>query len=130
MKRLFLITMIALLSCSPSRNNNNNIVLDPVQPENKPSDQSLPACIQKMIEQFNMEEKQNPPREIISYAYKGSTVYYVTPPCCDFFSDLYDSSCVLIGHPDGGFTGRGDGKIINFKDSISNEKLIWKDNRK
>lgn len=99
-------------------------------PAGKVSDTGLPGCIQKMIDQYKSEEKQNPPRQIYSYMYKGKTVYYVKPPCCDFFSDLYDSSCVLIGHPDGGFTGKGDGKINDFKDSSSYEKLIWKDDRK
>ena len=130
MKASFFIITIVLLSCSPSRNNNNTAVSGQEQAAAKGNDQSLPACIQKMIEQYKTEEKQNPPRQIYSYLYKGKTVYYVTPPCCDFFSDLYDSSCVLIGHPDGGFTGKGDGKTSDFKDTRTNEKLIWKDERK
>jgi hypothetical protein len=130
MKASFFIISIVLLSCSPSKNNNNTTVTGQEQSENKVGGQELPSCIQKMISQYQSEEKQNPPRQIYSYLYNGKTVYYVTPPCCDFFSDLYDSSCVLIGHPDGGFTGRGDGKTGDFKDTRTNEKLIWKDNRK
>jgi len=130
MKASFFIITIVLLSCSSSKNNNNTAVTGQEQATSRGNDQSLPTCIQKMIEQYRTEEKQNPPRQIYSYLYKGKTVYYVTPPCCDFFSDLYDSSCVLIGHPDGGFTGKGDGTINDFKDSRTNEKLIWKDERK
>lgn len=90
-----------------------------------------PACVKALIKKFSAEEKQNPPRSIYSYTYKGKTVYYVTPPCCDFFSDLYDSAtCKLIGHPDGGITGKGDMQMMDFNTAKSNEKLIWKDTRK
>ena len=128
MKRLIFITGIALIACSSSKKN-NNMVADNV-PANKDSTPALPTCVKKMIDQYKLEEKQNPPRQVYSYLYKGKTVYYVTPPCCDFFSDLYDSSCTLIAHPDGGFTGKGDGKMSDFKEVRTNEKLIWKDDRK
>jgi hypothetical protein len=32
--------------------------------------------------------------------------------------------------PDGGFTGKGDGKCTYFFDARTNEKLIWEDERK
>jgi len=89
----------------------------------------LPACIKKLIGQFKKEEKQNPPRSIYRYSYNGKTVYYVPAICCDFFSDLYDSKCNLIAHPDGGFTGRGDGKASDFIKKRTGEKLVWKDIR-
>lgn len=92
--------------------------------------ETVPACVKALIKKFSTEEKQNPPRSIYSYTYKGKTVYYVTPPCCDFFSDLYDSNCNLIGHPDGGITGKGDMQMTDFTTTKSNEKLIWKDGRK
>lgn len=90
----------------------------------------LPGCIQSMIEKFKAEERQNPPRQIFAYQYKGQTVYYVTAPCCDFFSELYDSTCLLMAQPDGGFTGRGDGRAPDFADLRTQERLIWKDERK
>jgi len=130
MKKSLFIIGIVLLSCSSSKNNNNTAATAPEQLLNNGNDQNLPACVKKMIDQYKVEEKQNPPRQVYSYSFKGQTVYYVTPPCCDFFSDLYDSTCVLIGHPDGGFTGRGDGKMNDFKDTRTNEKLIWRDERK
>ena len=130
MKRILFIAVIQLLGCSSSRNNNNPATPVDQTTETKMNDQHIPLCIQKMIAHYTSEEKQNPPRQIYSYTYNDKTVYYVTPPCCDFFSDLYDSSCVLIGHPDGGFTGKGDGKTNDFKDTRTNEKLIWKDERK
>ena len=88
-----------------------------------------PPCINQLINKFTTEEKQNPPRSIYRYTFNNATVYYVPAPCCDFFSDLYDSNCNLIGHPDGGFTGKGDGKIIKFDSLRTEEKLIWRDER-
>ncbi len=88
-----------------------------------------PACINEMIKRYETAAKENPPRKIYSYTYQGRTVYYVTPPCCDFYSDLYDGECKLIGHPDGGLTGKGDGKLPDFQSTKSNEKLIWEDKR-
>ena len=91
---------------------------------------SLPVCIKAMIKKFKSEGKTNPPRKIYSYTYNGKKVYYVTAVCCDNFSDLYNSNCELIGHPDGGFTGRGDGKYRDFPTVRKNEKLLWEDTRK
>ncbi len=82
-----------------------------------------------LIDKFKSEETTNPPRKIYSYLYAGKKVYYVSAVCCDNFSDLYNDSCRLIAHPDGGFTGRGDGKIIDFE-TAKNEKLLWADSRK
>ena len=90
---------------------------------------NLPDCIKKLIVKFQKEDKQNPPRSIYSYNYNEKTVYYVPAICCDFFSDLYDGDCKLLGHPDGGFTGRGDGTVADFMKTKTNEKLIWKDQR-
>jgi len=96
----------------------------------KTAEDSLPHCIKALIKKFASEEKTNPPQKIYSYTYKGKKVYYVPGPCCDNFSDLYDSNCHLLGHPDGGFTGRGDGKFPDFAKEKTNEKLVWADKRK
>ncbi len=60
----------------------------------------------------------------------GKKVYYVPAICCDMFCDLYNDSCRLMGHPDGGITGRGDGKIKDFATEQSDEKLMWAETRK
>lgn len=91
---------------------------------------TLPKCISDMIARYKKAPVRNPPVKIYSYRYKGKTVFYVNAECCDMFSDVYDSNCKLLGHPDGGFTGRGDGSLPNFKTEAGNEKLIWSDTRK
>lgn len=107
---------LAVSSCSNSKNSKT----DPA---------SLPICIQDLIKKHQSEEIKNPPIKIYSYSYNGMTVYYETAPCCDMFSNLYNKECVLLGHPDGGITGRGDGKFPDFATIATNQKLVWEDKR-
>ena len=137
MKRLIIIVSIGTISCCSAGKSSNNGNKQPGADTsvtgkeiNYETGASIPACIKKLIDQFKKEEKQNPSRSVYRYSYNGKTVYYVPAICCDFFSDLYDSNCKLIGHPDGGFTGRGDGTVADFIKTRKNEKLIWKDERK
>ena len=124
---------IAVISCCSAKKTANREKDNPdtlsVNSSNR-ADTSLPACIKKLVVQFQQEEKQNPPRSIYSYTYNGKLVFYVPAICCDFFSDLYDDTCKLVAHPDGGFTGRGDGTVPDFMQTRTNEKLLWKDERK
>lgn len=115
----------AIKSSAPANTNTNKEVNNNLNAGNR----GLPYCLNKLVTKFRQEEVQNPPRKIYSYSYNGNIVYYVTPPCCDFFSDLYDKNCNLIAHPDGGITGRGDGRAKDFLNSRSNEKLVWEDSR-
>jgi hypothetical protein len=133
MTRLLLIAAVIVAGCASSKKDGtttaNNAIENPAPPANNDTNK-VPPCIKKLIDSFKTEPMQNPPRSIYSYTYQGKTVYYITPVCCDNFSELIDSNCKLIGHPDGGFTGRGDGRIPDFRTARTNEKLIWKDERK
>ena len=120
----------------PSKKNNVDtikekpVVKENAKPKAETSAAKIPGCIKALIESFKKEEKQNPPRSVYSYMYKGKTVFYVAAVCCDNFSDLYNGDCKLIAHPDGGFTGRGDGKLPDFTTTRTGEKLLWHDVRK
>jgi hypothetical protein len=85
----------------------------------------LPSCIKKKIEAYAKLPQHEQPQNVIEYEYKGKKVYYVTMPCCDFFNEVYDSNCKLLGHPDGGFTGKGDGKLPDFTAEKKKEKIVW-----
>lgn len=130
MKNIILILCLVGGSCCGQKKAGGNLPNEETGKIQNPALSAVPACVGKLIEKFSAEEKQNPPRKIFSYSYKGKTVYYVPAICCDFFSDLYDAECNLIGHPDGGFTGKGDGKIPDFDKERSNEMLLWEDKRK
>lgn len=124
MKACVLILLISVVSCCSTRNKTLGTH------EASATANKLPVCLNDLVAQFKKEKVQNPPRKIYSYTYQGKTVYYVPAICCDFFSDLYDSNCKLIGHPDGGFTGKGDGKMPDFFSVRTNEVLVWEDKRK
>ena len=131
MKNILLILCIAGSSCCGQKKviSPSPVAKEEIAKIQNPLLESIPVCISQLIEKFKSEEKQNPPRKIYSYSYKEKTVYYVPAICCDFFSDLYDDECKLIGHPDGGFTGKGDGKLTDFATLKKEEKLLWEDKR-
>lgn len=125
MTRIFLALCVMMISCCSS----NKTAATTANTETDSLETNIPGCIRELITKFKREEKTNPLRSVWQYSYNGKTVYYIPAICCDFFSDLYDDQCQLIAHPDGGFTGRGDGKAKDFAEVRSNEKLIWKDKR-
>lgn len=90
---------------------------------------NLPQRIEEKIKALQAQPTQNPLASVYQYEYKGQIVYYFPPVCCDQMSELYNRDCKLICHPDGGLTGKGDGKCTDFFGERKNEKLIWKDNR-
>lgn len=89
----------------------------------------IPECIREKIEIFKSQPKGNPPRSITEYNYKKKRVFYIPSQCCDQYSDVFDDNCNLLGHPDGGFSGSGDGSLADFFTEAKDPKLIWKDNR-
>ena len=117
--------MISIFGCNASKKN----TVDVAPEGSKVVVDSLPVCVKVLIEKMKSEAVTNPPRKIYSYKYLGKKVFYVPAVCCDNFSDLYNDSCRLMGHPDGGFTGKGDGKIKDFA-AATDEKLLWADSRK
>ncbi|HOZ96238.1 MAG TPA: hypothetical protein PK779_04525 [Niabella sp.] len=98
--------------------------------DQSPMSQAFSDCIYKRIEEIKKEPVRNPAASIWQYTYKGKTVYYEPSYCCDFYSTLYDSNCNIICHPDGGIAGNGDRMCTDFFDERSNERLVWKDDRK
>ena len=105
-------------SCSSQKQPQDNIPAD------------TPACIKEMISKFK-GTLNNPYRDVYSYTYNGKIVYYISIPrgnvvCMDCWTDLYDSKCNLIAHPDGGMAGKGDGRAKDFFEKRTNEKLVWK----
>ena len=125
-----ILLMLAIMAFANCKNSKTAAVQPSAAPEgSKVVSDSLPVCVTALIEKFKSEDVTNPPMKIYRYVYKGKQVYYVPGPCCDNFSNLYNDSCRIMGHPDGGFTGRGDGQFPDFRKEISEEKLLWEDPR-
>lgn len=92
-------------------------------------DSEIPNCIKDRIETLKRQPIQNPPAEVWQWETNDKTFYYFNAPCCDQFSTLYNDKCEIICAPDGGFTGKGDGKCPDFGTDVK-RILIWKDERK
>lgn len=88
-----------------------------------------PMCVVNEINRIRKEAKWSPAAKIFSYQYKGQTVYYIPPRCCDIPSTLFDANCTILCAPDGGISGGGDGKCADFFTARTAEKLIWQDTR-
>lgn len=88
-----------------------------------------PAWVTERIQKILAEEPANPPVQIVRYLYDNQVVYYETAPCCDFFTTLYSADGQVICQPDGGITGKGDGKCSDFLQKRARERLIWQDPR-
>lgn len=87
------------------------------------------AWLNLLIEKMQSDPVGNPPQSVWKYEYKNATVFYVPPQCCDQYSTLYNSNGSILGAPDGGISGTGDGKLTDFFSPRTNEELIWKDSR-
>jgi len=72
----------------------------------------------------------NPPSAIFSYRYRGELVYFRPQRCCDIPSVLYEADGGVRCHPDGGLSGRGDGRCSDFFSARTEERLIWRDPRR
>lgn len=90
---------------------------------------TVPVCVQQRIDSIKAQPKWNPPASVYEYTYQGKKVYAFSANCCDQYNPVYDENCNYICAPSGGFTGRGDGRCIDFKTAATDEKLIWKDDR-
>jgi hypothetical protein len=91
--------------------------------------EDLPPFVLELIESHEAAPVANPPASIWRYKYKGRVVFYVPPACCDVPSELYDSDGSLICGPDGGLTGRGDGKCPDFFEQRVEGLRVWGDHR-
>lgn len=89
-----------------------------------------PKWLTALVRELERQPVANPPAFIARYDYRGQTVYYLPPRCCDIPSNVYSAAGAIICHADGGFDGAGDGRCSDFYSARKNEKIIWRDRRK
>jgi hypothetical protein len=89
-----------------------------------------PAWLTTVIRQLETEPVANPPALVARYEYKGDTVYFVPPRCCDVMSVVYRSDGTVMCSADGGLTGKGDGRCPDFFTERRNEHIVWRDPRR
>lgn len=88
-----------------------------------------PTFVRRLIADIEATPAANSPGGIWKYQYGGRTVYYLPPACCDLPSVLFDAEGAILCGPDGGFTGRGDGRCPDFFDRRSGGQQVWDDPR-
>jgi hypothetical protein len=92
-------------------------------------DDTVPDCLTAMIRDIKSEDVWNPPAKVRQYHYGRQTVYYIPPRCCDMPGILMNRNCDILYSPDGGFTGKGDGKYADFFEKRTDSILIREDTR-
>ena len=115
MKTFLILLLFFVVSCTATETSQNLLSAAP-----------YPICLDKIIQKLHMENKKNTSLTIYSCQYHHKTVYYLPANNKDEFSDLYDTNCTLLGHPDGGVSNVGDGLFFDFKTSAEHLKLIYK----
>ncbi len=88
-----------------------------------------PAWLGERIEAVLAEPVTNPPTRIFRFRYRGEVVYYRPPRCCDIQGEVRDAAGQLLCHPDGGFTGQGDGRCPDFATTRRDCAIVWTDPR-
>lgn len=113
---------------TPAPTSTNTV--DPVPTRDMRLDSTArPQWLRNRIQSILATRKRNPIIRISRYQYEGQTVYYESAPCCDQQSTVYDVQGRVLCHPEGGITGKGDGKCASFEQRRTNEQLVWQDPR-
>ena len=112
---------LAVVGCKPG--------ISPMIPEGATANAMGAPWLNELIQQLQEEKPANPPAKIYRYTYNDQEVYYLTSRCCDVPSKLYDMYGNVLCEPDGGITGRGDGRCPDFFEERKDETLIWEDKR-
>jgi hypothetical protein len=56
-------------------------------------------------------------------------VWYVPARCCDVPGVVYAADGSMLCEPDGGITGRGDGRCPDFAAARRDGVVVWRDPR-
>ena len=87
------------------------------------------AAVRVIAKKLRAGPPQRPPQTVKRYLIDGKAFYYVAAPCCDQFNDLYDALGKRVCSPDGGITGRGDGRCPDIHVDPRQGEIVWRDTR-
>ena len=124
MNRKILIAFVSIFTFACA--SNKNMTTPTEKNDGVHSRDSIPLCLSAKIDSMAAEYPQGSPQSITRYQYRGQIVFYMLAPCCDKFNIVFDSACNILGYPDGGYTGRGDGSMPDFKKEVKGGKTVWK----
>ena len=81
--------------------------------------------LNKMAAEMEKSPNDNKDAEISQHTYYNRTVFYVQNRCCDRPNELFDCEGNKICEPDGGLTGKGDGRCTDFFEKREGNTLVW-----
>jgi hypothetical protein len=125
---IFSVLSISVIFLVFNLNNDNSQPLLPEKNDLPSNNQENPSWINELIKKEAANEVANPPASLIKCFYKDKLVYYFPASCCDIPSIVYDEKGNVLCSPDGGITGRGDGKCSDFFELKKDCIIIWENN--
>ena len=107
--------LLALAACAPIQ----KLDCDAVSPA-----RDIPWLRTKIAE-LEKDKDRNGDVQIFRYDYRNRHVFWITGYGDDRPSELYECDGEKICEPDGGITGKGNGKCPDFFGRRENEHRIW-----
>ena len=86
----------------------------------------LPEWLRIRLADYDALPGPAAPRAVYEVPWRGGVAYYVQAGCCDQLDPLVDANGVLLCHPTGGFTGRGDGKCLEELPVVAHRREVWR----
>ncbi|MEP6504081.1 MAG: hypothetical protein ABJD97_12165 [Betaproteobacteria bacterium] len=86
----------------------------------------LPEWLRIRLADYDAQPRPAAPQAVFEVRYGDGVAYLVLAGCCDQFNPLLDARGVLICHPSGGFTGRGDGKCPAALRPDVERREVWR----
>ena len=97
-------------------------------PTSTESTAPIPAWLQQRLAEYERMDAAARPVAVRSWVDQGRTFYYIVAGCCDRFNEVYDQNGRYVCAPDGGYTGRGDGKCVGLNQRQSMQS-VWPQTR-
>jgi hypothetical protein len=86
----------------------------------------VPEWLRIRLADYDAQADRSAPRAVYAVTYAGAPAYYVQAGCCDQLDPLIDAHGVLICHPTGGYTGRGDDKCASRLPPAVDRREVWR----
>ena len=86
----------------------------------------LPEWLRIRLADYDAQPGPAAPQAVYALRYGAGLAYYVQAGCCDQLDPLIDARGVILCHPTGGFTGRGDGRCPQALPATSERREVWR----
>jgi hypothetical protein len=86
----------------------------------------VPEWLRIRLADYDAQAGTGAPRAVYALDYRGEPAFLVQAGCCDQLDPLIDARGVLICHPTGGYTGKGDGKCPAPLPPADRRREVWR----